>query len=338
VAQVRATAAAIVQVAKRRGLPVVLVGHVTKDGAIAGPRTLEHIVDVVISCEGDRHSGFRLIRATKNRFGTADEVGCFELVESGIREVPDPSGVFTSRHGEPVPGTAMAVALEGRRPLLTEIQALVGPTTSPSPRRVCHGLDSGRLAMILAVLQRRAGVRLHVQEVYASTVGGARVFDPSVDLALAVAVASAAGERTCPADLVAIGEVGLAGELRRVPDLARRLAEAARLGFHRAIVPAGSLDALATREERSRGRPTGPGGDAWPGLTITESATLGAALAVLGLPRRQSTGDPENRDRQKPTRPRTDQPRTNQPTTDGAPWGPVQSFSNVTFLRPRSDS
>jgi DNA repair protein RadA/Sms len=294
VAQVRAVAACLAQAAKARGLPLVLVGHVTKDGSVAGPRTLEHIVDVVVSFEGDRQSGFRMIRAAKNRFGPADEVGCFELTEGGIREVPDPSGVFMSRCGEPVPGTAMAVALEGRRPLLAEIQALVAPTAAPNPRRVSHGLDFSRLAMILAVLQRRAGVRLHVLDVYASTVGGARVGDPAADLALAFAVASAVENEICPPGLAAIGEVGLAGELRRAPDVGRRLAEAARLGFREAIVPAGSLEAVSGAAS-PRGKETSRSGQgaaaaAWPGLTVIEAPTLAHALGLVGLAARSRRG------------------------------------------------
>jgi DNA repair protein RadA/Sms len=217
VTQVREVTGALVRVAKRRGMAVIIVGHVTKDGAIAGPRLLEHLVDVVLAFEGDRHSGFRMVRATKNRFGPADEVGCFEMGEQGIVEVPDPSGLFTSRHAEPVPGTCVAVTMEGRRPLLAEMQALVAPSVLPQPRRTMHGVDSGRLAMVLAVLERRCRVKLYDRDVYVSTVGGAKVMDPSADLAAAMAIASAAGNATLPPRFVALGEVGLAGELRRVP-------------------------------------------------------------------------------------------------------------------------
>ncbi len=231
VSQVREVTAALVRVAKQRALPVMLIGHVTKEGAVAGPRTLEHLVDVVLSFEGEPHSGFRLLRASKNRFGPADEVGCFELTEAGIREVPDPSGLFTSLHEEPATGTCLTVSLAGRRPLLTEIQALVAPSAAPVPRRVTSGLDGARLSMILAVLQRRAAVKLHTAEVYASTVGGMRVADPAADLATAIAVASAAYDQSFVRPVIALGEVGLSGELRPVPGIARRLAEAARLGF-----------------------------------------------------------------------------------------------------------
>jgi DNA repair protein RadA/Sms len=195
VTQVREVTSALVRVAKRRGMAVIIVGHVTKDGTVAGPRLLEHLVDVVLAFEGDRHSGFRMVRAIKNRFGPADEVGCFEMVDSGIVEVPDPSGLFLSQHGEPVPGTAVTVTMEGRRPLLAEVQALVVGTTLPHPRRIVNGIESGRLAMVLAVLERRCGVRLGDRDVYASTVGGVKVSDPAADLAAALAVASAAHSR-----------------------------------------------------------------------------------------------------------------------------------------------
>lgn len=265
VAQVKEVTAALVRVAKQRGMPVLLVGHVTKEGTVAGPRTLEHLVDVVLSFEGESHSGFRMLRASKNRFGPSDEVGCFELTEDGICEVTDPSGLFTSLHSEPSPGTCLSIALAGRRPLLTEVQALVAPSAAPVPRRVTNGLDSGRVAMILAVLERRAGVTLHTREVYASTVGGARVGDPAADLATAVAVASAAYDRSFARPVVALGEVGLSGELRRIPAADRRLAEAARLGFSVALVPRGT--------------------NAQPisGFRIMEVGSVASALQVLGL-------------------------------------------------------
>src|SRR3954453_1266007 len=217
VTQVREVTGALVRVAKRRGMAVIIVGHVTKDGAIAGPRLLEHLVDVVLAFEGDRHSGFRMVRATKNRFGPADEVGCFEMCEPGMVAVPDPSGLFPSHHGEPVPGTAVTVTMEGRRPLLAEVQALVVGSAQTHPRRIVNGVESSRLAMVLAVLERRCGVRLSDRDVYASTVGGAKVSDPSADLAAAIAIASAATNATLGARTIALGEVGLAGELRRVP-------------------------------------------------------------------------------------------------------------------------
>jgi DNA repair protein RadA/Sms len=238
VTQVREVTGALVRLAKERNIAVVLVGHVTKDGAIAGPRMLEHLVDVVLAFDGDRHSGFRMVRATKNRFGPADEVGCFDLVDTGIVEVTDPTGLFVSRHTEPVPGTCVTVMMEGRRPLLAEVQALVAPSTAPQPRRTTSGLESSRVAMVLAVLGSRVGVRLGDQEVYVATVGGVRINEPVVDLAVAIAVASSAYGTAAHPGLVAIGEVGLAGEVRRIGGLEKRLAEAARLGFTKAIVPA----------------------------------------------------------------------------------------------------
>jgi DNA repair protein RadA/Sms len=237
VSQVREVAGAVIRVAKERGIAVLLVGHVTKDGTIAGPRLLEHLVDVVLHVEGDRHSGLRLVRGVKNRYGPGDEVGCFDLSEDGIVELPDPTGLFTSRHAEPVPGTCVTVTVEGRRSLLGEVQALVSPSAGSVPRRAVSGLDSARVAMVLAVLERRGRTRIGASDVYCATVGGMRLAEPATDLAVALAVASAVTDRALPADVVAIGEVGLAGEVRRVPGVARRLAEAARLGFTRALVP-----------------------------------------------------------------------------------------------------
>jgi DNA repair protein RadA/Sms len=240
VTQVRAVAAAMVAVAKERGIATVLVGHVTKDGQVAGPRVLEHLVDVVLSFEGDKFSSLRLVRGLKNRFGAADEVGCFEMHEGGLASLPDPSGLFLTRYLEgSVPGTAVTVAMEGRRALVTEVQALVGATVAGSPRRTVSGLDSARLGMVLAVLQSRSGLRLHEREIFAATVGGIRVVEPAADLGLALAVASAANEFALAPDLVAIGEVGLTGEVRRVGAVPRRLAEASRLGFRHALVPPG---------------------------------------------------------------------------------------------------
>jgi DNA repair protein RadA/Sms len=273
VAQVKEVTAALVRVAKQRAMPVMLVGHVTKEGTVAGPRTLEHLVDVVLSFEGDRHNGFRMLRASKNRFGPADEVGCFELTETGIAEVSDPSGLFASLQSEPTPGTCLSISLAGRRPLLTEIQALVAPSPAPVPRRITNGLDSARVAMILAVLQRRAGVRLHTKEVYTSTVGGVRVSDPATDLATAVAIASAAFDQAFTRPVIALGEVGLSGELRRIPAVGRRLAEAARLGFTVALVPPGS-------------------GQVVPGLRVVEVAHVSNALHLLGLRSRKRSEEP----------------------------------------------
>ncbi|HEX6233994.1 MAG TPA: DNA repair protein RadA [Jiangellaceae bacterium] len=237
VTQVREVASAMIRVAKDRGMATILVGHVTKDGSIAGPRVLEHLVDVVLQFEGDRHSRLRMVRAVKNRYGPADEVGCFDLSDQGIVSLADPTGLFLSRHADTVPGTCVTVTLEGRRPLLAEVQSLVGVSSLATPRRATSGLDSSRVAMVLAVLERRGGVRLGKADVYAATVGGARLAEPASDLAVLLAVASAARDLPIPAGTVAIGEVGLAGEIRRVTGIQRRLAEAERMGFSRALVP-----------------------------------------------------------------------------------------------------
>lgn len=271
VSQIKEATSGLIRVAKARGLPIVIVGQVTKDGGVAGPRFLEHLVDVVLSFEGDRHTGVRLVRATKNRFGPADEVGCFELTERGIDEVADPSGLFAGRRGEPVPGTCLTITLEGQRPLLAEIQALAAPSTSGPPRRMTHGLDGPRVAMVLAVTERKGRVRLPQHDVYVSTVGGARITDPSTDLAVAVAVASAASEIAVPDGLVVFGEAGLSGELRPVRALPRRLHEAARLGFTRALVPSASRNV-----ER----------DTPQGMRVIDVATMSEALTLLGLARR----------------------------------------------------
>lgn len=237
VTQVRAVTAGLVALAKDRGLPVVLVGHVTKDGAVAGPRVLEHLVDVVLHFEGDRQSTLRLVRGVKNRFGPADEIGCFELRDDGIVGVPDPSGLFLSRHTTAVPGTAVTVTVEGKRPLLCEVQALVTDTSLPQPRRAVSGLDSARVGMVLAVLEKHAKVSFGKHDVFTATVGGMKVTEPAIDLAAVLAIASSKHDQTLSPRLVAIGEVGLAGEIRRVTGVARRLAEAVRLGFTHAIVP-----------------------------------------------------------------------------------------------------
>ncbi|MFF5990841.1 DNA repair protein RadA [Prauserella flavalba] len=237
VTQVRAVTAGLVALAKERGLPVVLVGHVTKEGSVAGPRVLEHLVDVVLHFEGDRHSTLRMVRGVKNRFGAADEIGCFELRDDGITGVPDPSGLFLNRHAEAVPGTAVTVTVEGKRPLLCEVQALVGRSHLNQPRRAVSGLDSARVSMVLAVLEKRGGVLLGDKDVYTATVGGMKVTEPAVDLAAALAVSSAFSDEALSPRLVAIGEVGLAGEVRRVTGVGRRLAEAVRLGFTHALVP-----------------------------------------------------------------------------------------------------
>jgi DNA repair protein RadA/Sms len=240
VTQVREITSALVSLAKQRILTTVLVGHVTKDGSIAGPRSLEHLVDVVLHFEGDSRGRLRMIRALKNRFGPTDEIGCFELGELGLIGLPDPSGLFLSRPHHPVPGTCVTVTLEGRRPLVAEVQTLVWPVAGNEPtRRVTSGLDFARVGMTVAVLDRRAGIDLRKCDVYAATVGGVKLTEPAVDLAVALALAGAKGDLRLPSDLVAFGEVGLAGEIRGVTGIDRRLGEAARMGFRRAIVPAG---------------------------------------------------------------------------------------------------
>jgi DNA repair protein RadA/Sms len=237
VSQIREVAAALIRVAKERGIATVLVGHVTKDGSIAGPRMLEHIVDVVLHFEGDRHSRLRMVRGVKNRFGPSDEVGCFDLADDGITGLVDPSGLFLSQQVEAVPGTCVTVTVEGKRPLVAEVQALLAPSNLGTPRRTTSGLDSGRVAMVLAVLQRRCQVDFGAADVYASTVGGVRLTEPATDLAIALALAGGAQNSPLATGLIAIGEVGLAGEIRRVTALSRRLAEADRLGFTHALVP-----------------------------------------------------------------------------------------------------
>jgi len=243
VTQVRAVTTALTSAAKTSGVAMILVGHVTKEGAIAGPRSLEHLVDVVLHFEGDRTSALRMVRGVKNRFGAADEVGCFQLHDNGIECVADPSGLFRDQRPAPVPGTAVTVTLDGKRPLIGEVQALVAESSAANPRRATSGIDSSRAAMILAVLEKRAKLPLGKCDVYLSTVGGMRLADPSSDLAVATAIASAASDVPMPVDAVFIGEVGLAGDIRRVTGTDRRLAEAARLGFRTALVPPGVVDA-----------------------------------------------------------------------------------------------
>jgi DNA repair protein RadA/Sms len=267
VGQVREVAAQLVRVAKERGIATFLVGQVTKDGAVAGPKTLEHLVDVVLSFEGDQHHALRLVRCTKNRFGPAFEVGCFEMTEAGLEPLADPSRLFLSAREAAVPGVACTVSVEGRRPLVTEVQALVSPTGLAIPRRMAQDLDQGRLAILIAVLERRARVSFGGHDVFAATAGGVRLTEPAADLAVCLALASAARDWHVPADLVAFGEVGLGGEVRPVPQLGRRLAEAARLGFRRALVPAA--------DQQAHG-----GG----GLKFTQVGSVSEALAAVGGP------------------------------------------------------
>ena len=237
VAQVRESAAQLVRYAKQTGTALFLVGHVTKEGALAGPRVLEHMVDTVLYFEGDSGSRYRLVRAIKNRFGAINELGVFAMTEKGLREVTNPSAIFLSRHDEVVPGTVVMVTLEGSRPLLVEVQALVDESHLANPRRVTTGLETNRLAMLLAVLNRHAGIMTHDQDVFANVVGGVRVTETGADLAVLLAIMSSLQSKVIPDDLIVFGEVGLAGEIRPVPNGQERLYEAAKHGFKQAIIP-----------------------------------------------------------------------------------------------------
>lgn len=262
--QVRECAAALVQHAKTTGTAVVLVGHVTKEGSIAGPRVLEHVVDTVVAFEGERHHALRLLRAVKHRFGSTDELGLFEMGETGLHSVPDPSRLFLADRDITASGSVVMPTIEGHRPLLVEIQALVSAGHGGSPRRSAQGLDHGRMAFLLAVLQQRIKLDFSDQDVYALAVGGVKLTEPAADLALALTLASARLDAPLPANLVAIGEVGLAGEIRQVSQTSRRLAEAARLGFSRALVP--------------KSTPDGP-----PGVRLIRVATLCDGLKALSF-------------------------------------------------------
>ena len=265
VGQVRESTLRLMDLAKGDGIAVILVGHVTKDGSIAGPKTLEHLVDAVVNLEGERYAALRLVRATKNRFGSTDEVGVFEMAETGLLEVADPARAFLADHGGSAPGSVVAPTLEGSRPLLVEVQALVSPTGYGTPSRKASGLDPNRLSLLIAVLGRRAGIALGTHDVYANVAGGLSVAEPALDLPVALALASSSRDRPIPPGTVAIGEVGLLGELRAVVGLERRLREAARLGFRTAIVPRPSSGAALISIE---------------GLTIVPVATLREAIEV----------------------------------------------------------
>src|SRR5712691_462598 len=263
VTQVRESAARLMRLAKEIGVPVFLVGHVTKDGSIAGPRVLEHIVDTVLYLEGDRRQELRILRAMKNRFGSAEEIGVFAMGEAGLEEVPDPSAALLANAAVASPGTAVVVAIEGTRPLLIEIQSLVNPvTTNYPPRRIASGLDINRLHMIIAVLEKRASTKLEKSDIFVNVAGGIRITEPAADLGLALSIYSNTRDSPLPDGLVAIGELGLAGEVRRVGQLDRRLQEAARHGLTRALIPAGS----------KAGRPDG--------LDVVEVRTLAEAISA----------------------------------------------------------
>jgi DNA repair protein RadA/Sms len=265
VTQTMEVAQVLTRVAKSSGIPMVLVGQVTKDSTVAGPRALEHIVDTTLSLDGDKHTSLRLLRTVKNRFGSL-EVAAFEQTDAGMREVVDPSSLFREQRDAPVPGTCVGVTIEGQRALTAEIQALIMPSNSPNPRRAVSGLDSARSAMLIAVCDRHGKLRLWEKDVFLATVAGMRVSDPSTDLAVGLALISAAEEQPVPLDLVAIGEVALSGDVRPVPMLAERVAEAARLGFQRLLVPPGSRSRLAGR---------------LPAATLVEVANLADAIGAM---------------------------------------------------------
>ena len=265
VGQVRESTVRFMEYAKGEATPVILVGHVTKDGSIAGPKTMEHLVDAVVTLEGERFAALRLVRATKNRFGSTDEVGVFEMAGDGLREVSDPARAFLADHPEAAPGSVVAPTMEGSRPLLVEVQALVAPAGYGTPARKASGIDPNRLGLLVAVLGRRAGVALGSHDVYANLAGGLSVAEPGLDLPVALALASSLRDRPVADGSVTVGEVGLLGELRPVAGLERRLREAARLGFTTAIVP----------------RPArGTSSAAVPGMHVVEAATLRDAIAI----------------------------------------------------------
>ncbi|MEX0682535.1 MAG: DNA repair protein RadA [Dehalococcoidia bacterium] len=241
ISQLRECAGMLMRWAKSRNISVILIGHVTKDGDIAGPRLLEHVVDVVLYLEGERFSSYRLLRAVKNRFGSVDEVGVFEMTGSGLRGVENPSEAFIAERAADPIGSAIVPVMEGSRPVLVEVQALTSPTATPVPRRTANGLDSGRLLLVTAVLTRRLGLPLAGQDVIANVVGGLRISEPAADLGLALAICSSHRDAPLPSDLVALGEIGLSGELRSVSHLERRLLEAERLGFRRCLLPESTL-------------------------------------------------------------------------------------------------
>jgi DNA repair protein RadA/Sms len=266
VSQLRECTARLLELAKGEGVPIFLVGHVTKEGAVAGPRVLEHIVDAVLYLEGERFHAFRILRATKNRFGSTDEVGVFEMAETGLREVANPSEVFLEERSRGVAGSVIVPTVEGTRPLLVEVQALVTPTSFGLPRRTVNGADPQRVLLLLAVLAKRAGLSAGSHDVYVNLIGGLRIREPAADLGLAVAVASALRDRPADPRTVFVGELGLGGELRRVQRVGARLKEAERLGFERAVVPSASLGDLDGT-----------------GLEVTGVASLREALERAGV-------------------------------------------------------
>ena len=270
VSQVRESASMLMRLAKVSGCSVFLVGHVTKEGAIAGPRILEHMVDAVLYFEGDRQHQYRLLRAVKNRFGSVNELGMFEMSESGMIEVENPSEALLSERARDASGTVVMCAMEGTRPLLTDVQALVATTVFGNPRRMASGVDGGRLALLLAVLEKRVGMRMYDQDVYINIAGGMSLTEPAADLALCMAVASSHANRPIDGHWAVMGEVGLAGEVRAIAQAERRIQECARLGFDRILLPHSNLKTLRTPE----------------GVTVIGVETVAQAIAALGLARR----------------------------------------------------
>ena len=266
VTQVQEVTAVLTRVAKARRMPLLLIGQSTRDNAVAGPRALEHMVDTVLTFEGDKHTSLRLLRAVKNRYGPADEVVCFEQADDGLREVPDPADLFRGHRDVPVPGTCVTVTVDGRRALPAEVQALVATASTPNPRRGVNGLDSSRVAMLLAVTERAGELKLGDKDVFVATVGGARLTDPSTDLAVCLSLASATWGAAMPPDVAVVGEVALSGDIRPVPMIGQRVTEAARLGYRRLLVPPGT----------GRRVPTLP-----PGLAVVELEHLDRALLAL---------------------------------------------------------
>ena len=265
ISQVRACAARLQATAKSSGVAIFLVGHVTKEGAIAGPRVLEHIVDTVLYLEGDSFHSYRLLRSVKNRFGPTNEVGVFEMGSAGLVEVANPSEAFLAERKADAPGSAIAITMEGTRPLLVEVQGLTSPSAFGNPRRTANGVDNNRLLLLVAVLSRRVGIQLSDQDVFVNVVGGLQVSEPAADLALASAIASSARDRAMPPDLALVGEVGLSGELRSVAQLPARLSEASRLGFREVVVPASARSSVP----------------APAGLKVSAVASLAEALALV---------------------------------------------------------
>lgn len=264
VSQVMEVAQVLTRVAKSRSIPLVLVGQVTKESTVAGPRALEHTVDTTLSLDGDKHTSLRLLRAVKNRYGPADEIACFEQTDSGMQEIADPSALFRGSRDQPVPGTCVTITIEGRRALLAEVQALVSASNIPNPRRGVSGLDPARVAMLVAVTERHAALKLHDKDLFTATIGGMRLRDPSSDLAVCLAVASAAQDFAIPEGFAAVGEVTLSGDIRNVPMMGQRIAEASRLGYTYLLAPPGT----------QKSHPDGP-------LKIREVANLRDAYRTL---------------------------------------------------------